>query len=104
VLDCPVGCSRARGKRGGNKKSLQINLIAVEVYIIIIPGFGIISTTISVSSSKSIFGYIGISYFKHCCYNYFSRTSCFKTKSPRACIRTSNFDDFYSSHKIIDPY
>jgi len=31
-----------------------------EVYILIIPGFGIISTTISVNSNKSVFGYIGI--------------------------------------------
>jgi hypothetical protein len=29
-------------------------------YILIIPGFGIISTTISASSNKSIFGYLGI--------------------------------------------
>ena len=33
-----------------------------EVYILIIPGFGIISTTISASSSKSIFGYLGMVY------------------------------------------
>lgn len=33
-----------------------------EVYILIIPGFGIISTTISASSSKPIFGYIGMVY------------------------------------------
>lgn len=33
-----------------------------EVYILIVPGFGIISTTISVSSNKSIFGYIGMVY------------------------------------------
>jgi cytochrome c oxidase subunit 1 len=31
-----------------------------EVYILIIPGFGMISTTISASSNKSVFGYIGI--------------------------------------------
>lgn len=31
-----------------------------EVYILIIPGFGIISTTISASSNKSVFGYLGI--------------------------------------------
>jgi cytochrome c oxidase subunit 1 len=31
-----------------------------EVYILIIPGFGIISTTISANSNKSVFGYIGI--------------------------------------------
>ena len=31
-----------------------------EVYILIIPGFGIISTTISASSNKSVFGYLGM--------------------------------------------
>lgn len=31
-----------------------------EVYILIIPGFGIISTTISANSNKSVFGYLGI--------------------------------------------
>lgn len=33
-----------------------------EVYILIIPGFGIISTTISINSNKPIFGYIGMVY------------------------------------------
>jgi cytochrome c oxidase subunit 1 len=33
-----------------------------EVYILIIPGFGIISTTISTSSSKNVFGYLGMIY------------------------------------------
>lgn len=33
-----------------------------EVYILIIPGFGIISTTISAGSSKSVFGYLGMVY------------------------------------------
>jgi len=33
-----------------------------EVYILIIPAFGIISTTISANSSKSVFGYIGMVY------------------------------------------
>jgi len=33
-----------------------------EVYILIIPGFGIISTTISVNSNKTVFGYIGMVY------------------------------------------
>ena len=33
-----------------------------EVYILIIPGFGIISTTIAASSNKSIFGYLGMVY------------------------------------------
>ncbi len=33
-----------------------------EVYILIIPGFGIISTTISASSDKSVFGYLGMVY------------------------------------------
>ena len=31
-----------------------------EVYILIIPGFGIVSTTISAGSNKSVFGYLGI--------------------------------------------
>nr|YP_009577890.1 cytochrome c oxidase subunit 1 [Cordyceps cicadae]QBG64886.1 cytochrome c oxidase subunit 1 [Cordyceps cicadae]QBG64924.1 cytochrome c oxidase subunit 1 [Cordyceps cicadae]QZM06826.1 cytochrome c oxidase subunit I [Cordyceps chanhua] len=33
-----------------------------EVYILIVPGFGIISTTISANSNKPIFGYIGMVY------------------------------------------
>jgi cytochrome c oxidase subunit 1 len=33
-----------------------------EVYILIVPGFGIISTTISASSNKNIFGYLGMVY------------------------------------------
>jgi cytochrome c oxidase subunit 1 len=33
-----------------------------EVYILIIPGFGIISTTISANSNKSVFGYLGMVY------------------------------------------
>jgi cytochrome c oxidase subunit 1 len=33
-----------------------------EVYILIIPGFGIISTTISASSDKAVFGYLGMVY------------------------------------------
>lgn len=33
-----------------------------EVYILIVPGFGIISTTISSNSNKPIFGYIGMVY------------------------------------------
>ena len=32
------------------------------MYILIIPGFGIISTTISASSNKSVFGYLGMVY------------------------------------------
>jgi hypothetical protein len=31
-------------------------------YILIIPGFGIISTTISASSNKAVFGYLGMVY------------------------------------------
>ena len=33
-----------------------------EVYILIIPGFGIVSTTISAGSNKSVFGYLGMVY------------------------------------------
>ena len=33
-----------------------------EVYILIIPGFGVISTTISASAHKSVFGYLGMVY------------------------------------------
>jgi cytochrome c oxidase subunit 1 len=33
-----------------------------EVYILVIPGFGIISTTISAGSNKSVFGYLGMVY------------------------------------------
>ena len=33
-----------------------------EVYILIIPGFGIISTTISANANKSVFGYLGMIY------------------------------------------
>lgn len=33
-----------------------------EVYILIIPGFGIISTTISASSNKNVFGFLGMVY------------------------------------------
>lgn len=67
----------------------------ISCYILIIPGFGIISTTISANSNKSVFGYIGIN-FQHCYYNYFNKSK-FSTKS------SSGFDDFYSVHKFIDP-
>ena len=33
-----------------------------EVYILIIPGFGIVSTTISANSNKNVFGYLGMVY------------------------------------------
>ena len=33
-----------------------------EVYILIIPGFGVISTTISAASNKNVFGYLGMVY------------------------------------------
>jgi cytochrome c oxidase subunit 1 len=33
-----------------------------EVYILIVPGFGIISTTISAASQKNVFGYLGMVY------------------------------------------
>jgi cytochrome c oxidase subunit 1 len=31
-------------------------------YILIIPGFGIVSTAISASSNKNVFGYLGMVY------------------------------------------
>ncbi len=33
-----------------------------EVYILIIPGFGIVSTVIAAGSSKNVFGYLGMVY------------------------------------------
>ena len=33
-----------------------------EVYILIVPGFGVISTTVSASSNKDVFGYLGMIY------------------------------------------
>jgi len=36
--------------------------MAVEVYILIIPSFGIVSHVISTFSKKAIFGYIGMIY------------------------------------------
>ncbi|CAG8174279.1 unnamed protein product, partial [Penicillium nalgiovense] len=36
--------------------------VAGGVYILIIPGFGIISTVISAASSKNVFGYLGMVY------------------------------------------
>jgi heme/copper-type cytochrome/quinol oxidase subunit 1 len=45
-----------------NKKYEFIFFLHPEVYILIIPGFGIISTTISASSNKSVFGYLGMVY------------------------------------------
>lgn len=33
-----------------------------EVYILIVPGFGVISTTIAASSNKGVFGYLGMVY------------------------------------------
>ena len=47
-----------------------------EVYILIVPGFGIISTTISANSNKSIFGYIGIKFFDCCSSGVFALDPC----------------------------
>jgi cytochrome c oxidase subunit 1 len=33
-----------------------------EVYLIVIPGFGIVSQVISIFSGKPVFGYLGIVY------------------------------------------
>jgi cytochrome c oxidase subunit 1 len=46
------------------KKNRLINYFIIQsiCYILIIPGFGIISTTISASSNKSVFGYLGMVY------------------------------------------
>jgi cytochrome c oxidase subunit 1 len=41
---------------------IVILLTKILCYILIIPGFGIISTTISAASNKSIFGYLGMVY------------------------------------------
>ncbi|KAH6672902.1 cytochrome oxidase subunit 1 [Halenospora varia] len=45
-----------------NFNTLFFEAAGGEVYILIIPGFGIISTTISASSNKSMFGYLGMVY------------------------------------------
>ena len=41
---------------------LTIRLIKIFCYILIIPGFGIISTVISSASNKNVFGYLGMVY------------------------------------------
>jgi hypothetical protein len=47
-----------------NFEKLPINYLFNQnyCYILIIPGFGIISTVISASSNKSVFGYLGMVY------------------------------------------
>ncbi|KAH9806664.1 cytochrome oxidase subunit I [Melampsora americana] len=55
LLSLPV----LAGDRNFNTSFFEV---AGEVYILIVPGFGIISTTISANSNKPIFGYIGMVY------------------------------------------
>nr|YP_010951225.1 cytochrome c oxidase subunit 1 [Peltigera neckeri]WML72229.1 cytochrome c oxidase subunit 1 [Peltigera neckeri] len=50
---------------GGGDPILYQHLFSINqnnCYILIIPGFGVISTTISASSNKSVFGYLGMVY------------------------------------------
>ena len=51
-----------KGKLNSLLLMLTIRLIKIFCYILIIPGFGIISTVIASASNKNVFGYLGMVY------------------------------------------
>ena len=62
----PVGLilllSMIKGEFSSLLLMLTIRLIKIFCYILIIPGFGIISTVIASASNKNVFGYLGMVY------------------------------------------
>ena len=63
----PVGLilvlrSLMKGELSSLLLMLTIRLIKIFCYILIIPGFGIISTVIASASNKNVFGYLGMVY------------------------------------------
>ena len=54
--------SLMKGKLNSLLLMLTIRLIKIFCYILIIPGFGIISTVIASASNKNVFGYLGMVY------------------------------------------